>query len=175
MHGKGLVGAFRAGSQKNGEKHLNESPRRGGMAPHSQGGPDMLRSKPDSILRKLNLRHIAIYAVLVGILSTPTLSQAVEHSAARKAGRGLAAMTTGFLEIPGNMVEQTREHGAGMGMPLGFVLGLGKLVVRELVGVYEFVSCPFEAPADFQPIIEPEFPWSYFEESSVPARDSRSE
>ena len=122
----------------------------------------MLRSRPDSIARKLNFRHIATCAVLVGILSTPTLSQASEYNAARKAGRGLAAMTTGFLEIPGNMVASSREHGRAMGLPLGFALGLGKVVVRELVGVYEFVSAPFEAPAGFQPIIEPEYPWDYF-------------
>ena len=135
----------------------------------------MLRIKPDPSSRKLNLRHIAIFAVLVGILSTPTPSQAVEYTAARKAGRGLAAMTTGFLEVPGNMVAASREHGMGMGMPLGFALGLGKIVVRELVGVYEFVTCPFEAPAGFQPIIDPEFPWSYFEESGASTRGERSD
>ena len=69
--------------------------------------------------------------MLAGILSVPTLSQAVEYTAARKAGRGLAAMTTGFLEVPGNMVAASREHGTGMGMPLGFALGLGKLVIRD--------------------------------------------
>ena len=127
----------------------------------------MLCSKPDLISRKLNLHHIAMCAVLVGILSTPTLSQAVEYTAARKAGRGLAAMTTGFLEIPGNMLAVTRESGPGMGVTLGFALGLGKLVVRELVGVYEFVSCPFEAPTGFKPIIDPEFPWDYFEDGSA--------
>jgi len=32
-----------------------------------------------------------------------------------------------------------------------------------LVGVYEVVSAPFPAPAGYQPIIRPEFPWGYFE------------
>ncbi len=145
------------------------------MAPHSQWRPDMFCCKPDSISRKLNLQRIAMYAVLVGILSTPALSQAVEYTAARKAGLGLAAMTVGFLEIPGNMVAESRERGAGAGIPLGFVFGLGKLVVRELVGVYEFVSCPFEAPAGFQPIIDPEFPWVHFEDSSAPSSGNRSD
>jgi len=126
-------------------------------------------SKPAVALQKLNFRHIAIYAVLIGMLATPALSHAVDYTAARKAGRGLAAMTTGFLEIPGNMVAESRKHGAGAGVPLGFVFGLGKLVIRELVGVYEFLSSPFEAPAGFKPIIEPEFPWDYFEDSSAPS------
>ena len=121
-------------------------------------------SKSAAALRRPIFRHIAIYAVFIAALSAPALSQAVEYTAARKAGRGMAAMTTCFLEIPGNMVEQSRQHGAGAGIPLGFVFGLGKIVVRVLVGTYEFVSAPFEAPDGFVPIIEPEFPWSYFDE-----------
>jgi len=124
----------------------------------------MPHSAPDATARNRSLRHIAFYALLVAALAAPALGQAVEYTAGRKAGRGLAAMTTGFLEVPGNMVEQTREHGAGMGIPLGFVFGLGKIVIRELVGVYEFVTSPFAAPAGYVPIIEPEFPWSYFDE-----------
>jgi putative exosortase-associated protein (TIGR04073 family) len=127
----------------------------------------MRRSKLAAALRKLNFRHIAISAVFIGMLSASAPSQAIEYTAARKAGRGLASMTTGFLEIPGNMMAESRKHGAGAGIPLGFVFGLGKLVVRELVGVYEFLSAPFEAPAGFEPIIEPEFPWDYFEDRSA--------
>jgi len=131
----------------------------------------MLCSKRDSISRQPILGRIAISAALMGALVIPTLSQAIEYTAGRKAGRGLAAMTTGFLEVPGNMVAETRKHGAGMGVPLGFVFGLGKIVIRELVGVYEFVSSPFEAPAGFKPIIEPEFPWSYFDDTSAPHQE----
>jgi putative exosortase-associated protein (TIGR04073 family) len=98
-------------------------------------------------------------------LSLLLLLPAAAHgqSAARKCGRGLAAMTTSFLEVPGNMVKVTRERGAAWGMSLGFVQGLGMLVVRPLVGVYEFVTCPFPAPAGYVPIIKPEFPWGYFD------------
>ena len=124
-------------------------------------------SKPAAALRRPIFRHIAIYAVLIALLSTPALSQTTKYTSGRKAGRGLAAMTTGFLEIPGNMVAESRKHGAGAGVPLGFVFGLGKLVVRELVGVYEFLSSPFEAPAGFKPIIEPEFPWDYFDDNGA--------
>ena len=84
------------------------------------------------------------------------------QTAMRKAGRGLAAMTCSFLEVPGNMVAQGRQDGAG-GVALGFAKGLGMIVPRVLVGVYEFVTCPVPAPAHFRSILEPEFPWSYFE------------
>jgi putative exosortase-associated protein (TIGR04073 family) len=94
-------------------------------------------------------------------LSLP--SAAFGQTAARKFGRGLAAMTTSFLEVPGNIVKVSRERGAAWGISLGFVQGLGMLVVRPLVGVYEFVTAPFPAPAGYVPIIRPEFPWGYFE------------
>jgi len=31
------------------------------------------------------------------------------------------------------------------------------------VGVWEFISAPFPLPAGYQPILSPEYPWSYFE------------
>jgi hypothetical protein len=40
------------------------------------------------------------------------------------------------------------------------------------VGVYEFLSAPFPAPAGYRPIIEPEFPWDYFDGSSSPHSSS---
>ncbi len=99
---------------------------------------------------------------LLCLLTSPVL--AVEHSAARKVGRGLAAMTTGFLEVPGNIVKISRERGPVWGFTLGFVIGLGKIVPRNLVGVYEFLTAPFPAPPDFEPMLEPEFPWGYFDD-----------
>ena len=102
---------------------------------------------------------VALAAVLLGL---PVSAEA--NSAARKAGRGLAGMTCGFLEVPGNMVKLYRERGPAWGFTLGFVQGLGMIVVRELVSVYEFVSSPIEVPPGFEPVIQPEFPWDYFSE-----------
>ena len=107
-------------------------------------------------------------AALVAALLLPGLAAAADQSAARKFGRGLAGMTTGFLEIPGNVVAETRARGYGWGLTYGFVMGLGKVVVRELVGVYEFVTAPFPIPAGYQPIMQPEFPWGYFDGGAPP-------
>ena len=110
-------------------------------------------------------RVAAVATLLALALVAPTGAFAKEYTAARKAGRGLAAMTTGFLELPGNMVVETRRGGLGRGLTLGFVKGLGGIVVRELVGVYEFVSAPVAVPSGYRPLITPEFPWGYFDES----------
>ena len=107
-------------------------------------------------------RWLAVCLVMAILL--PGAAMAAQQSAARKVGRGVAAMTCGFLEIPGNIVAETRSRGPAWGFTLGFVTGLGRVVVRELVGVYEFVTAPFPIPAGFQPIIQPEFPWDYFQQ-----------
>jgi len=57
-------------------------------------------------------------------------------------------------------------RGAAEGVPFGFAKGLGMIVPRVLVGVYEFVSAPFPAPAGYRAILKPEFPWDYFDEGS---------
>ena len=104
---------------------------------------------------------VAVLAVALLFAATPAAAQ--RYDAARKFGRGLAGMTTCFLELPGNIVKTSRERGVGWGLTLGFVEGLGRLVVRPLVGVYEFVTAPFPVPAGYKPILKPEFPWGYFE------------
>lgn len=108
------------------------------------------------------IQRSIVYLVFALLLVTALAGNAEAQTAARKFGRGLAAMTTAFLEVPGNMVEQTRKRGAAEGLPLGFAIGLGMIVPRVLVGVYEFVSAPFPAPPGYRPILQPEFPWDYF-------------
>jgi hypothetical protein len=38
------------------------------------------------------------------------------------------------------------------------------IVVRELAGVYEFVTSPLPFPEGYRPLIEPGYPWGYFQE-----------
>jgi len=117
-------------------------------------------------------RSLVALSLLIALLAPPACAHA--GTPVRKFGRGLAAMTTGFLEVPGNMVAEERKRGPGEGLPLGFVKGLGMIVVRELVGVYEFVTAPFPAPPGYRPLIEPEFPWGYFDEDERARRGTPS-
>jgi putative exosortase-associated protein (TIGR04073 family) len=116
---------------------------------------------------------IAVVAATLVLKGSP----AGADTAADKFGRGLAGMTTAFLEVPGNMVADTRHYGPAEGLPLGFAKGLGMIVPRTLVGVYEFVSAPFPAPSGYRPVLQPEYPWSYFQggRSSVGPRASAAE
>ena len=105
--------------------------------------------------------HMIILAGFVA--STPfSFPNAYAYTSAQKFSRGLAGMTCSFLEIPGNIVKETRARGP-VGFPIGLATGLGMTVTRELVGVYEFISAPFPVPSGFRPILTPVYPWDYFE------------
>jgi putative exosortase-associated protein (TIGR04073 family) len=101
------------------------------------------------------------FLTIVTVLALLSISNAHANTAAQKFGRGLAGMTCGFLELPGNIVKETRAKGA-IGVPIGMATGLGMMVTRELVGVYEFVTAPFPVPSGFKPILKPNYPWDYF-------------
>src|SRR2546427_165838 len=110
---------------------------------------------------------LAGLAVLACILAFT--SPAGAQTAARKFGRGLADMTTGVLELPGNTVVEAKKHGAAGG-PIGVAKGLGMIVSRELVGGYEGVSAPLPVPPGFRPPVQPAFPCSYFQQAPRSAR-----
>ncbi len=102
----------------------------------------------------------AILAAGMALCSANSITVHAETAVA-KLGRGLAGVTCGFLELPGNIVEETRENGA-VGIPIGFAYGLGMFVTRELVGVYEVLTSPLPVPPGYRPILSPEYPWGYF-------------
>ena len=112
-------------------------------------------------------RFVSLAAVLA--LATPALADHTartatgDDTAMTKLGRGLAGMTTGFLELPGNVYATSERDGALAGATIGFAKGLGMIPVRELVGVYEFVTAPFPVPEDYDPILRPDYPWDYFQ------------
>ena len=88
------------------------------------------------------------------VASTPRI-----HTAGDKLVRGLANFFTGFLEIPRNITIATNEDSVLTGWTVGLGMGLGYTVLRMGVGLYEVVTFPFPLPADYEPIVHPEFGW----------------
>ena len=106
------------------------------------------------------LRPALLLSAVIAVLVGPGVASA--DGPLHKAGRGLAAMTTPFLEIPGNIKQTTERDGAPAGWTEGFAKGLGMFLMRPPVGVYELITAPFPAPSGYKPILKPEYPWSYF-------------
>ncbi len=119
----------------------------------------MHRGKPHGV----RFFRAAVIFLATATVMVSTAAPAAEQDPTRKVGRGLAGIVGGFLEVPGNVIEETRMNGAVWGMTIGLGRGLGMFLSRELVGVYEVLTAPFEVPSGFEPIIAPEFSWEYFD------------
>lgn len=112
----------------------------------------------DRRMTKLNLTRAVAPALLAVALSlsSPACAGGVED----KLTRGLASVAFGISDLPGMIVKETRARGA-IGFPLGLAEGLGMVVIREMVGVYEVLTAPFPIPAGYRPILSPDYPWGY--------------
>lgn len=96
----------------------------------------------------------------VPVDSVPWYSSWFSRKAFGKLGRGIANTFTGWVEIPKRVYETSQESGVWKGISWGVVRGIGFGFVRTAAGLYEVVSFPVPAPADYQPVIRPEFVYS---------------
>ena len=46
-------------------------------------------------------------------------------------------------------------------------------VATEAVGLFEFLTCPFETPPDFKPILAPEFPWGHYQDAEKQKQENK--
>lgn len=108
------------------------------------------------------LRRALAFALVLS-LGLTAAATAQEMTATRKVGRGLAGLTLGVLELPGNITQEWRNDGALSGLTVGLVMGIVKVPARTLVGAYELLTAPFPLPAGYEPMLAPEFSWNYFQ------------
>ena len=121
----------------------------------------------------MKLKTMGFAAILgLGVMAMSLPGSARAQDAANKFGRGFAGCTLGVLELPGNIYEEGTKNGWVMGATVGFGKGIGMVVVRTLVGVWELVTFPLPAPDEYNSILKPDYPWGYFTgegEVTVPA------
>jgi len=105
-------------------------------------------------MRKLT-SYVLICLIMIGLIAvgTPCFAQDM----LRKLGRGLGNVATGAFEIPKSVQETFYEEGPLAAGTYGVIDGISKFLLRTVVGVYEVVSFPIPFPADYAPIVEPEF------------------
>ncbi len=84
----------------------------------------------------------------------------------RKGVRGGLNLVTGWVEIPKRVEETMRTSGAAKGVTWGLLRGFGQAAVRTAAGAYELVTFPIAAPAEYVPILQPEFVFQPDEPSS---------
>jgi putative exosortase-associated protein (TIGR04073 family) len=104
------------------------------------------------------LKVMFVCCVVVAMIGMAT--QAYAQDPAKKLGRGLANILTGWVELPKNIYETSVEENVLSGLTMGLAKGVGMTIVRTGAGVYETVTFPFPIPENYAPVLEPEFVFS---------------
>jgi len=79
-----------------------------------------------------------------------------------KVNQGFFNIGTGFIELPKNIVNISKEQNIFVGLTWGTLRGVGHTVSRTLVGVAELLSSPI--PSD--DFITPPYVWERFSEDT---------
>lgn len=75
-----------------------------------------------------------------------------------KLGRGLVNICTSCVEIPKHISMEWRKTDPCTGIVVGGVEGIGWCCVRVAVGAYDVVTFPVPVPANYEPLMLPEYP-----------------
>ncbi|MEW5980166.1 MAG: exosortase system-associated protein, TIGR04073 family [Acidobacteriota bacterium] len=118
------------------------------------------------VRRRLRFSGIGAVALLILVLLSTMFAPPVSaETAGDKALRGLANILTGVMAFPGEIYETWKKDGAAVGLTAGTARGLGMIVARELVGVFELLTSPVPWPdAGYRPILKPAYTWEYFQQ-----------
>lgn len=109
-------------------------------------------------MRKFIAVLVAV-VIISSLIGTPCFAQ----DALRKLGRGLVNSVTGVVEIPKKVYMISKNDNVLLGLTWGFVKGTATGLLRTAAGVYETVTFPIPAPADFEPMVHPEFVFEEWE------------
>jgi putative exosortase-associated protein (TIGR04073 family) len=109
-------------------------------------------------MRKLLLLFVALI-LISNVMTTPCDAAEVM----RKLGRGVANSLTGIVEVPKKVYLISKNDNLAMGLTWGLVKGAAVGLLRTTAGLYETVTFPIPAPADYEPIIHPEFVFEEWE------------
>jgi putative exosortase-associated protein (TIGR04073 family) len=100
-------------------------------------------------------------SICIFILSTLILSILTPYCFAgdpfRKLARGATNVSTGWLEVFKQIGVETKTNGNFSGIFVGPFKGLFKAIGRTAAGLYDVMTFIIPVPADFEPLIEPEF------------------
>lgn len=85
--------------------------------------------------------------------------QEVVDGMANKIGRGVANITTGWLEIPKQIYLTCREEGYAKGLTVGPLKGIGMTLVRTAAGLADTATFFIAYPGFYDPLFDPPYVW----------------
>ncbi len=109
------------------------------------------------------MRHGRILIIILGICSLTLARPVWAQDPIHKAGRGLANLLTGWIELPKELDMGRRQENPLTGIAGGLFKGVTLGLLRTGVGVYEILTFPVPYPKDFVSPYEgmalPDYAW----------------
>ncbi len=103
------------------------------------------------------MRKLIIVLVAVVIISNLIIAPCFAQDPMRKLGRGLANTVTGVVEIPKKVYLISKKDNIVLGLTWGLIKGAAVGLLRTAAGVYETITFPIPAPANYESMVHPEF------------------
>ncbi len=75
----------------------------------------------------------------------------------KKLGRGIGNLAFGWMDVLGGIESAGTDENWIAAITWGPLMGASHAVGRTLAGAYEVATCPVPYPANFEPIVKPEF------------------
>jgi putative exosortase-associated protein (TIGR04073 family) len=117
-----------------------------------------IKSEGGERIMKRTVKFLFVCVLTVALISVS--AQALASGPMQKLGRGAANVLTGWVEIPRQVHDASVDENVLNGLTVGLAKGIGMTLLRAAVGVYEIVTFPAPVPGEYQPILEPEYPFS---------------
>ena len=116
----------------------------------------------------MNKKLLISAGILVGSLVTASPGFADDHKQSylsgftQKVSQGFFNVTTGFIELPKNIVNISSDSNIFVGMTWGTIRGVAHSVSRTVIGAAELITSPI--PTD--DYITPPYVWERFSEDT---------
>lgn len=109
------------------------------------------------------MRTLAFVWMICVLTATSVPAAAEEPGVAQQIGtkfvRGVANLTTGWVELPKQIYVVGTNEGWVAGALRGPFDGLGMFAARTIAGAYEILTFPIPVPPNYQPMLSPEYVW----------------
>lgn len=115
----------------------------------------------------MNKKYLFAACILAGTLFSAGTASADEHHdyfscLTSKVNQGFFNTTTGFVELPKNIINISHDQNIFVGFTWGLLRGTAQAVSRTVVGVAELIT----APIPTKPYVTPPYVWERFSEDS---------
>jgi len=116
-----------------------------------------------SMHQRIRAMSLASLFVAMFMVASPAIASDYTNQVVDKFSRGFANTLTGWVELPKDIVNTSKQSNVGVGLTVGLVKGIMNTVGRTVVGAVELVT--FFIPS--KEFVHPRYVWQPFKQDTT--------